>query len=275
VECNEYQELVSAAVDNRLSKEELEGFTSHVGKCPDCRYEFEIESITKAIVRERVPRAAVPGPVRARIRTSIEQESRVARPYQAGWMAQLWGSRILKPAIGFSVAFIAFVLLVDLSKDEANAADVIQQSFANYHAVVQGDIKPQLVSSRPEVIQAFFSGKTEYPVQVPRLRGCDLIGGLLNEFSGTALAHVVYTNQSNIVYIYEACWRTVQEGKKLQLPPHIKAELQRTGRFVETRSDGHTIVLWTRDDRTLCSAVSLMPKDELLACVDDIEPAVR
>ncbi len=277
MECRKYQEHITAAVDNALAPGERESLEAHLAQCPQCKSEFEIERTMRHFVQARCKRVQAPAHVLHAITQQIE--SVTANP---GESVPLWrrfvSSFSFRPAIAFAAAGLAVVLLFTTDRSpniprtiEASllpANDVIKQSLTNYMAVVRGDIKPQLVSDKVEHVQQFFAGKTDFPVLFPDIQGCKLIGAVLNNFSGKTLAHVVYAHHgSELVYIYEACWQTVESGEPLQLAPDVQRELGTAGRYVLSQPDGYTIVLW-RKDSTLCSAVARLDEETLLACLN-------
>jgi len=272
VECRKFQEQITAAVDNALDPEEREQLTVHLKQCPRCREEFEIETTTRHFVKTRCKPLRTPSHVLQSINEHIEQES-LAQNAPSRWR-RLTDSLYFRPAIAFAVACLAVFVLLNTDRTppaprtvEASllpANDVVKQSLNNYLAVVRGEIKPQLVSENAEQVQQFFAGKTDFPVLLPRVNGCRLIGGVLNDFSGKTLAHVVYAHHcSELIYIYEACWQTVQSGNPLQLAPEIQEEMATAGRYILSQPDGYTLVLW-REDSTLCSAVAKLDKETLL-----------
>lgn len=272
MDCKEFLENVSAAVDGCLRQEAKDAFAEHAGKCPSCRYEYAMEYVTKSIVRTRARVVSTPDTLLHRITVELEHVEEPSSSTAFTWWKDLLRKPALRPAIAFGVAFIAIILFVSPPLQEDSrittgslaANDVILQSFANYLAVKQGDMQPQLESNQPEHLQTFFTGKTTFPVLVPKIKDCRLVGGVLKDFAGMNFAHVLYKRNDSIVYVYETCWQTVQEGKKLNLPQAAKEELQRTGWFSESRPDGHTVVLWIKG-RTLCAAVARMNKDDLMA----------
>jgi anti-sigma factor (TIGR02949 family) len=276
VDCKEFQGRVSAAVDNCLKKEEMDAMFDHAGACMECRYEYEIERATKSIVKSRALRVRAPEGLLRQITDQLEEISKanivVPRRFTLGTRS------FLKPSIAFVVACVAVIILLNLqekntvqpSGESSQTHDVMVQSFANYKGVVDGVIRPQLAASVPEQLMGFFTGKTEFPVLVPRMKNCTLVGGVVNEHCGAKLAHVVYTHNDDVIYVYQACWETVMKGEQLSLPDSIIQELQRTGWHSENFSGGHAIVLWTKG-HTLCSAVARMPKEDLIACLTDNE----
>lgn len=231
----------------------------------------------REFVHARCKRKQAPAHVLHAITDHIENATSDRREPLPFWR-RLFASLYFRPAVAFAAAFIAVIFLFTTDQSpniprtiEASllpANDVIKQSLTNYMAVVRGEIKPQLVSDRAEHVQQFFAGKTDFPVLLPDVQGCKLIGGVLNYFSGKTLAHVVYAHHgSELVYIYEACWQTVESGEPLQLMPDVQHELGTSGRYVLSQPDGYTIVLW-RQDSTLCSAVAKLDKETLLTCLN-------
>jgi len=282
VDCAEFQEQVSAAVDERLPQDVMSAFMKHAGLCPGCRYEYTMQSAVKILVRRRITNVETPSDLRARVTSQILGENS-SSPRREGWSwRELLARPYIRPAIAFALTAVAVVLYVSAPPEKSDgiqraslgAGSVIVQSLNNYQAVMSGKITPQVVSDQPESVLTFFSGKTEFPVLVPRLKSCSLVGAVLSDYSGVPLAHVVYTHEKDLIYMYQACWDNVLAGDVLNLPPHVIEKLKDTGWFVETQSDGNTIALW-RKGKTLCSAVSRMEKGDLVACLTAEESATH
>ena len=272
--CKEFLELISAAVDFRLTDGELTAFKDHSAKCPPCRFEYEAEAVTKLVIRSRARRVPTPAHIALQI---AEQLGRERSSSAMSWIAEVFKRPLVKPALGFALAFVVVLFLLRGSTSNnpsAEAAfvsnDVILQSLMNHRAVVDGEIKTQRGSNEPAQLASLFSGITDYSVHLPKMKDCRLVGGVQNEFAGTKLAHIVYEHNNEVVYIYQACWATVMKGEKLCVPDEAKAELNSTGWFSRTQPDGRTVVLWKKG-RTLCAAVARMSKEDLIACLESDE----
>ncbi|MCK5572873.1 MAG: zf-HC2 domain-containing protein [Bacteroidetes bacterium] len=274
MDCREFQGLISAAVDRYLSSEELEIFLEHAKKCPPCQDEYESEITTKHVVQSRTRMVKTPVAVARVISDTLERETASRRAHREPRWREILRKPLMKPALALALVVVMFLLYMDNSPQRTDqfiqaslpGNDVILQSFANYLDVETGAIKPQVVSTQPERVKDYFMGKTQFPVLVRAMRECTLVGAVLNEYSGAPLAHVVYKHAGQIVYLYQACWETVQEGDQLRLPDSVRFALKESGVYTETRSDGRTIALWT-DGETLCAAVSRLDRDALLACI--------
>lgn len=275
--CNEFHSHITEAVDRCLASGEMASFQEHARRCPPCRHEYEGELTTKLLVHNRARMVATPSHVRAAILQSIHHEPLQASPPPRFSLAAILEHQWVKAglAVGLAAAVIILLVVRDVSvTDNSGERDVMQQSFTTYKAIMAGLITPQVVSDQPSRVKEFFSGKTEFPVNVPLLKRCTLVGGSVNDYSGSRLAHVVYRSGGTVVYLYQACWETVQQGERLQLSDKARAAIARAGWYTETVPDGYTIAVWT-SGKTLCAAVAAMDKDDLIACVTEEEIEAR
>lgn len=271
--CREFHTSITSAVDRCLSRDDETRFQEHARQCTPCRTEYENELVTKLLVRNRVRMVQAPPALCRAIAARIRREDDAQPLGSALSSSRLTRRLVVGGGLALGAASVAVVLLLvvrtpplPLNVRNTVQADVIGQSLANYQAMLAGAITPQVVSDRPDRVRAFFDGKTQFPVMVPTLRECTLVGGVLNDYAGAPLAHVVYRHGDKLLYVYQACWETVQRGETLQLGDHVRRELVRTGWFTEGHPDGRTVALWT-EGRTLCAAVSSMTSDELQACL--------
>lgn len=280
MDCNTFQDSIPDAVDNRLDGTQQSEFALHAGVCPECRNEFETESLTKGLVRSRIRMVRTPSSVLTRLTDEIAREHNRSDRSLQGRIRSVVSSWYVRPAIAFAAACVAIIFLLSPDPDSSFVqkaslipGDILHESLTNYFAVAKGDISPQFTSDRIDQMQSFFTGKTTFPVRVPSMRDCRLVGGgIVARTRGINLAHVVYRDMSNseMVYIYQACWNEVQKGKDVHIPEEAMKSLAETQWYSTTRPDGYSIVLW-QDGRTLCSAVAKMRSDELIACLQNLD----
>lgn len=278
MDCKEFQEHVTEAVDRQLSGDRMKAFLTHAGACPPCRNDLEAETLTKKLVCSRLAMVRTPASVMAAITTRLREEEATPAGVVRTWWQRATTSIYFRPAVAFAVGAIAVIFLVRTSTDQttSNASltlipgNVIEQSMNNYLAVVNRTILPQIANNERDQVQDFFRGKTEFPVLLPVMKECELVGGVASEYAGVKLAHVVYRHDTEVVYIYQACWEEVQKGARIHLPADVRDQLSATGWYSASQPNGYAIVLWTKG-RTLCSAVAHMSREELLACLTDGE----
>jgi hypothetical protein len=273
VNCPEFQERITAAVDSRLDSGEMAAFLEHAGRCLACRQSFVDERSIVALVHQRVPRFCTPPDVVARITRRLREDARAS----PSLLARVWRARLVRPAVGFALACAAIGLIVvrlspvspTLSASAAGSGsgpenDIIGQSVRNYHAVLRGDIVPQLVSEIPESLRAFFGARRDFPVLIPVMKECTLVGGSMDEYKGTPLAHLVYKHGEQTIYLFQACRETVHRGEMLRLPDDAWTALDQCGWYCGSTAEGDGVVVWVKD-ATICTAVSRMPGEHLMA----------
>jgi anti-sigma factor RsiW len=268
VNCNEFDEQITPAVDDRLRADEAAAFREHAALCPPCRRSYEAERFTRSFIRQRMRPVPTPELLTAAIIERLAAEPGAGTPA----ITRMWSPRVYRPVFAIAAIFAALYLFSS-SRFTGDPAlpqmreDIFAESIVTYAGLVGGQMKPDVESARPDVLQNFFNGKTSFPVHVHAVRDCTPIGAMLHESGGVPLAQVLYNSAGVTVYMYQTCWRTVQDGRKIHLPGHILATLLRGEAYAEENADGQTLIVWT-EGRTLCGAVANMHKEDLLARLD-------
>jgi hypothetical protein len=274
VNCTEFQDYITAAVDRRLEESIMALFLEHTAHCSPCRRSYESERNVVALIRTRLHRVATPEGMAATILKRIALEDLRSTRARPPFLSRLLHAPLTKPAVVFALSFAAVVFLLSRSGSDLpplpdpTGNDMISQSVTNYDAVLSGGIVPQVVSDVPDRVRAFFDGKTEFPVVVLVMRECTLVGGVLNDFHGAPLAHVMYRHGNQTIYVYQACRATVLKGEKLHLPAEALQAIERNGWFSGTTPHGDAIVVWAKG-ATLCAAVAPMKSEHLMAHLAD------
>jgi mycothiol system anti-sigma-R factor len=73
--CKEIQDQLAGYVDQEIAPARANTITQHLGKCPGCAQEANVQSEVKTIVREHAKQVPAPAHVRAEIRRTLERES--------------------------------------------------------------------------------------------------------------------------------------------------------------------------------------------------------
>ena len=273
MDCREFQELISEAIDNRLRAPHQQHFSDHAAACPSCRNEFEMERMTKGVVHARIPHEAVPVDTYASILASL----RTSAASPGSWLGAFFGEAFLNPAV--ALVFLVAIAVGAVSLLQKNNAipistekNIIAQSISNYSAAMAGVLKPDLVSHDPADVKDYLSKDTPFEVSVATLDGCDWCGGVLSDVNGVRLVHVVYKiGGEGILYVYQVDMNEALHGNKVGLPENAKSALAATGWYFEQTPDHCNVVLW-RHKNTLCAAVSKMDKTKMVALLADKNP---
>lgn len=273
MDCREFEELITEAVDDRLRAGNKRHFSDHANVCPSCRNEFEMEQITKGVMRGRIHHETTPRETYFAVLSSLRQSGSTS----SNWLTLIFGEAFLNPAVALVALLMVAVGAVSLLQ-KSNAIpistekNIITQSINNYSAAMTGLLKPTLISHDPGDVKDYLSKDTPFDVSVASLEGCDWCGGVLSEVDGVRLVHVVYKiGGEGILYVYQVDMNEALRGNKIGLPENVKAVLAKTGWYFEQTPDLCNVVLW-RHKNTLCAAVSKMERAKMVALLNDKDP---
>ncbi|MDE3057906.1 MAG: zf-HC2 domain-containing protein [Bacteroidota bacterium] len=265
--CSQVYELISEAVDHRLSGDVMREFEAHLSKCGKCLSEFKAEEMIKSVLQYRLPRAVIPSEVYNAVVGALAREQ---QSQQRSWFASLLGSPILNPAVAFvlviTLAVGVYSLFSTSSPKLPNDKNIISQSIKNYAAVIAGNIKPKIMSHDAGDVENYFKKDVSFDVSVAPTNGCDWCGGALSEFHGVKFAHIVYKfgGEHNVLYVYQTDLEEAMKGEKIGLPAKAKDALKKTGWYFEEKPGKYNLVMW-KQKHTLCTAVSTMGRQKMIA----------
>ncbi len=297
MDCKEMQEHISAAVDQNLDRAVQSEFIQHIRHCVRCSSEYDLERATKYVTQTKLQFVETPPAVRAAILEKIKAESLLSVPRTQQWkrafqlFVDLFSTRHLLPAVGMAmiIMIIVGVALVvhpfgsrngqsNLEGMANEENEVLHQALDNFHDVQSGKIPVQLASSEPSVIKTFFRDKVNFDVDVHHLRNAELLGAVYSEYKGAKLAHVIYRSNNQIIYVYQACIKNVGNGSDLCARREIWDALAKKDIFTDsitTPLHQCCTVVW-EERGILCSAVSTLPKNEMLITLrDQLDPDPR
>ena len=278
----QFQSLITPAVDGRLEGEDRLEFDLHLEECHVCRSYFVAEQSVKKRIQNMVPRQSAPPDLRKQILQRIHDEAHAEQTKQP------WRKRILaigsvpgvKPVAMVSFAAVAVFMLVTYETsgrvDSSTDRNLVERSFVSYHALQSGLIGPEIVSDNPVKVQGFLSRRTEREVDVPLLHDFVLVGGLTSSFRGIRVAQILYRRGSMVLRVTQVPLNAVLRNNSLSLPLNVRNELLHSGWYSDSYANGDAVVLWTRG-ATLCTAIAQMQCSELQAVMsgtDDSAGAV-
>jgi|GEM_PF-962327 len=291
------QEYITAAVDQNLDRAVQSEFIQHIRHCVRCASEYDLERATKQITQTRLQFVETPPTVRAAILEKIKAESRSSIPRVQWWRQAiqsffpLFSNRHLMPAagmamiimiiVGAALIFHPFGTRNSQSTLEGIAdenSEVLHQALDNFHDIQNGKMTVQLVSSEPTAVKAFFRDKVNFDVDVHKLRNAVLIGAVYSEYKGAKLAHVMYKSGDQIIYVYQAWIKDVGSSSGLCARREIRNALAKKDIFMDsiTSPPHHCCTVVWEERGILCSAVSTLPRNEMLTTLQDqLDPDPR
>lgn len=141
MKCAEYQEQVSALIDNELADRESEVLFTHLSECADCRATLRSGLELRSNLREDAPPLA-PRELDARVLTAT-QGRHTTQPDRPAIPATIWQRRLSMriPVVAVAVFVLVFgsVLLSSMWADSNQTADVrtVQTVFLTAVPVVE------------------------------------------------------------------------------------------------------------------------------------------
>lgn len=254
--CDTYQDLVAAHVDNALTPSEAVEAQAHVRDCDECRRLFEDERQFRVAFAAR--RLIVPMPAAAEqrlhqaLRTTIVPQPTMRERLHA-WLDAT--PIFFRVASGVAVAGIILVLLLPFVQRPTQPPAAFTRALHYYHAVTTTTPAVAYRTDSPQQLQTQFngSGHLDFTTQVSDLRpaGYQLVGGKVLSEDGHPLAVSLYEEDSKNPLV---CLR--QRGRLPSLP--------------ETAHDGHGHYWLSADGYTamftqfpdhFCVMISRQPKE--------------
>jgi hypothetical protein len=116
VDCKEFNEQITPAVDQLLPKAEMDSFVEHARKCPACRCEYESESLTKEVVRTKAGMIKTPGEVIERILEQLSLEENRSMVTQGWSWARMVRRPLFAPALAVAAACVAVAVIFAVSR---------------------------------------------------------------------------------------------------------------------------------------------------------------
>lgn len=279
MDCNEFQDLITAEIDGELAEESKAPLQEHLRICAKCKAEYELELSTKSFLRRRLHRAETPPLLRQQITAELAAISSSGSGFQdwLDWFGRLMARRSarLTVAFGSTLAVILAVLMLTSPKPrhthtQPDDANIIHQAYNNFDGVLAGTLSPQVSSDDPTVIRNYFASRVNFNVNCPRRKRMQLVGGACTHYNDEACANVVYKKGKDFIYLYETNYRCVANGSRLKLPAGVLSQLQATGWYVENHQPDCTLAIWLVDS-TVCCAIADMSQENLLAFLKEGE----
>jgi anti-sigma factor (TIGR02949 family) len=270
--CTEANDLLGEAIDGSIPASTRSSLFEHLGICRGCRKEFELETITKAVVKSRCIRVGTPPEISHAIISALNSTSQSVSPFFE-WIQDVFTMRRLLPALVASVAIVVVLVFFNSptgeGESDAHTAsnDVIFQSLQNFSKLQNGELKPALIAKKAEDIHQYLDNSGMDFAKVQPMDCCRTYGAFTSEYKGIKLAQVVYTMSDDVMYVYQVRKKNVFDGSALIIPPAAKTALEKTGWYTDPHHPNCNVVLWIVD-QTLCAAVSSMKKDEMLALLN-------
>ena len=270
--CSEAHETFGEAIDGKIPGGIFSALFEHLNACRICRKSFELETITKQIVRNTCSMVVTPPQIFQSVLANIETEPEQPASFYH-WIDEFFSMRKTLPALAGTIVVVALLVFFNspatLEESDVHTAsnDIIVQALQNFARLQRGELKPTRTATKPGDVHDFLNSSGMNFAIVQSIDCCRKYGATTSEYGGVKLAHVVYTMDDDVMYVYEVLKRNVMEGSTLIMPPAARTALRKTGWYTDPHHPECNVILWISDE-TLCAAVSYLKKDQMLALLN-------
>jgi mycothiol system anti-sigma-R factor len=282
--CEECTSDILLYLDNALTGQKLADFRAHLAVCSDCSERLEEELALSSLLREARPLYLAPQALRARVAAAVTAQDIVSSPApdrsRKTRMQNLtrWWRDVTQPAFSWKpLAAMALVLVLSLlfipgAVERVRATDYVEAAAEIHRSYMQGALPLQCRSHSPEVVTAWFAGKTPFHFQLPTSQSVPngkaiywLTGARLVSYKGSPAALVAYETPTEKISLLVASSKSaiVAGGEEV-----------RSGAltFHYRRGANSEVITWTNHGLSyaLVSPLTGSPQHSCLVCHQDM-----
>jgi anti-sigma factor RsiW len=277
--CDEYSVKILRYLDDDLQEKELDDLRTHLEACADCRASLEVERALSRLLHRTRPLYSAPDPLRSLVSAIVKQHSQ-SKPGRAGYYQaalQMLQRDLVDPArrvlsmrvlalvvllLGFVFAFVPNVVR------QARAASYVETAVAVHRSYLGGKRPPDLRSSSPEVVTAWFTDKVPFHFRLPNAQSAPngtpsyrLIGASLVSYRGNPAALVTYAKENEKISLL------VESSKSAVVAGGAEVRFGALTFHYRTE-DGFKVITWGNQGLSyaLVSNVSGSARDSCLVC---------
>ena len=276
--CDECAIKALRYLDNELEGQELGDFLSHLKSCASCQEHLEAERKLSATLQRSRPLYSAPAGLRDRVAAAAMQAtskqvhdstypraSRLQGENVSGTLQRFANWRVLAPV---AIAITLCLALVPNVERRVQAASYVETALATHRDYVDGDLHPELKSSSPEDVTAWFAGKVPFEFRLPTEDSTPvstpvywLTGASLVNYKGSPAALVTYeTKKDKISLLVESSkFALVAGGDEIRFGKLI---------FHYHNNSGFRVITWANHGLSyaLVSSVSGSDRGSCLVC---------
>ena len=278
--CEDRSSDILLYIDNALTGQKLEDFRAHLAVCSNCREHLEEELALSSLLREARPLYLAPRALRARVAAAAtEQDSGFSPASDRSRKTRVqnlerWWRDVTQPAFSWKpLAVMTLVLVLGLvfipgAVERVRATNYVEAATEIHRSYLDGALPLQCRSHSPEVVTAWFAGKTPFHFQLPASQFVPngkavywLTGARLVSYKGSPAALVAYETPSEKISLLVASSKSaiVAGGE----------EVRSGGLIFHYRSGANSeVITWTNHGLAyaLVSPLTGSPQHSCLVC---------
>jgi anti-sigma factor RsiW len=278
--CEQRTSDILLYLDNALTGQKLEDFRVHLAVCSNCREHLEEELALSSLLREARPLYLAPEALRARVAEVTSLQASASPPiFNGSYKTHIenlkrWSPDVIRLAFSWKpLTVMTLVLVLSLvsipgAVERARATDYVEAAIEIHRSYLDGTLPLQCRSHSPEVVTAWFAGKTPFHFQLPTSQSVPngkvvywLTGARLVSYKGSPAALIAYETPTEKISLLVASSKSAvvaggEEVRSGSLTFHY-----RSGANSE-------VITWTNHDLAyaLVSPLTGSPQHSCLVC---------
>jgi len=203
--CAECTELLSAYMDEELTRDEQQEVREHLTTCAECSREEQALALTSRRIKENLMRHSTPDVLKARIRNALAQDDAFTpvTPISAR-TSRAWPRWSTLAAAGLVVAVVSSTITATLVR-RSTAGSTLAGAIVDSHirSLMPGHLT-DVVSTDQHQVKPWFNGRVDLSPAVPNLdsTGFLLTGGRIDYIDGRAVPVVTYKRRQHVINVY-------------------------------------------------------------------------
>jgi len=209
--CEERTSDMLIYLDNALTGQKLEDFRAHLAVCSNCWECLEEELALSSLLGQARPLYLAPQALRARVAAVTSLQASASFPTSDGSRKtrienlKRWSREVIRPPFRWKpLTVMTLVLVLSLvfipsAVERVRATDYVEAATEIHRSYLDGTLPLQCRSHSPEVVTAWFAGKTPFHFQLPISQSVPngkavywLTGARLASYKGIPAALVAY-----------------------------------------------------------------------------------
>ena len=211
--CEERTSDILLYLDNALTGQKLEDFRAHLAVCSNCGERLEEELALSSLLREARPLYLAPQALRARVAAVVTEQASASAFSPASdrsrkthmqnstrwWREVIQVAFSRKPLAAMTLVLVLSVVFIPGAVERVRAMNFVEAATEIHRSYVEKALPLQCRSHSPEVVTAWFAGKTPFHFQLPASQSVPkgkavywLTGARLVSYKGSPAALVAY-----------------------------------------------------------------------------------
>ena len=282
--CEERTSEILHYLDNALTGQKLEDFRAHLAVCSNCRERLEEELALSSLLRDARPLYSAPQALRARVAAAATVQASASSPAsdrsrktQVQNLTRWWRDVTQAAFRWKTLAAMTLVLVLSLvfipgAVERVRAMDYVKAATEIHRSYLGGALPLQCRSHSPELVTAWFAGKTPFHFQLPTSQSVPngkavywLTGARLVSYKDSPAALVAYETPTEKISLLVASSKSaiVAGGE----------EVRSGGLIFHYRSGANSeVITWTNHGLAyaLVSPLTGSPQHSCLVCHQDM-----